>query len=293
MYHAPPPPPYRRQGTAYDLQSWLSSVSTLSSLDTMSSKGSSIVPTSDSRDSTNHRSRLTPPEDDDIDEQLGDDIEDDFEPSPSDRLLPFGPFYDDTDRLRNYRPVYRRAIRWIISRPRCMLASYREFIAEHSERTLVLIGLYVFLLISSIALAISTAVLAQHRGQELGRKQTRLPWSPYGRVSMSYELELFHLYPHISSHAEASCVTAWINTGLRPIRCHEKILNRAWDNGKQSSLFEPRYDLYAEAISSKECIEDLEAAYQILSSQCTSKDVFDTTGVRDFLIPSHSYLQRC
>lgn len=107
MYRNPP----SYQQANWDLQSWLSSVSTLNTLNTMSSKGYSAVPTNEPRESVDMEASVQH-------EPYQDDASD---TTAADRLLPDDSSNEERDNARepSKRASYpKRVGRWLRSRPR-------------------------------------------------------------------------------------------------------------------------------------------------------------------------------
>ncbi|KAF2729431.1 hypothetical protein EJ04DRAFT_527801 [Polyplosphaeria fusca] len=136
-----------------------------------------------------------------------------------------------------------------------------------------------------VALSISTGVLANQLDTERRSswsKCNRQQWQRHTRVpkndawaSSSNSLNFPRLYPPLKTPQSYACQAAW-NT-LRYVPCHEKIWNRSWDNGKQSSIFDPDIGLYNEALCSDQCQYSINRAFSLISSQCTEDDTFDTS----------------
>lgn len=227
----PPPPPYRQPTrSTLDLHSWLSSVTTLNTLGTMSPKGYSAVPTDDPRESIDTDSRIAPT----------DALDDEPQSSASDRLLP-STAQDDHGPLPlpHREPWNKRAVRWIRSRPARVHASLKAFRKRTSLRSVLLVILIGLLIASTTGLAISTGILAtrpRYCGGCYSNKESRIPWiwktNAY-RPSWMNNVDLPALYPPLADDAESSCKYAWGMTNR--IECHEKILNRAWV-GRHCSL---------------------------------------------------------
>jgi len=199
MYRSPPT---YRQAT-WDLQSWLSSVSTLNTLNTMTSKGYSAVPMDEPRESVDVESRV-----DEADEPYTDDP--DAESRATDRLLPHDSAGNDDDHFStSKRPSYARRVgRSLLAGPRYCHNSLRAFGKRHSARSIVLVSLIGFLMAATIGLSISTGILAgrpEHcYGRQYGMSYTRLPWVYGGVQTRNYRLDFAALYPPLARDADVS-----------------------------------------------------------------------------------------
>jgi len=149
-----------------------------------------------------------------------------------------------------------------------------------NKRSMFIAGFIVFLFLAVVALTTSTAILAKRPERcpnyyNYRRQSSRVPFSET-YYSQNYRLNFPKLYPPLISGPASACQTAW-NT-LTYVRCHEKIWNRSWDNGKHESLFEPDISIYTGPICQYGCQQDIKQAYQLIMSQCTSEDKFIMEG---------------
>ncbi|KAF2792894.1 hypothetical protein K505DRAFT_325834 [Melanomma pulvis-pyrius CBS 109.77] len=168
-------------------------------------------------------------------------------------------------------------------RPFCQSRHYASWDPPRKPRTwrqIIMFSLLGVLILSVIAFATATGVLAQetrscNRGYNYQPRQNI--YNSHVLLGNNYassngRLNFPRLYPPIKPSSSA-CEAAWAS--LYSIPCHEKIWNRSWDNGKHNSLFDPDVGVYAEAICETRCITAIKKAHQIISSQCTEEDKFD------------------
>lgn len=179
-------------------------------------------------------------------------------------------------KMFNWRPSFGRS-----DMPAWAPASKKA----RNWRKITLLTLLATLVASVVALSISTGVLAKQLHHALQRpkycysnswqKRTHLPLNEAWR-SANYQLNFPKLFPPLRPSSNFACQAAWER--LRYVPCHEKIFNRAWDNGRFNSLFDPDIAYYTEPMCATYCVQEIRTAYQIVRAQCTEDDKFDMNG---------------
>lgn len=104
-------------------------------------------------------------------------------------------------------------------------------------------------------------------------KTTRIPrYNEKSSYAANNNLNFAETYPPLTPSSSLECHEAWRE--LKGIKCHEKIWNRSWDNGKHS-LFDPEITHYVDSICTTDCLDHLKNAYRTVISKCGLNDKFD------------------
>lgn len=94
--------------------------------------------------------------------------------------------------------------------------------------------------------------------------------------AIAFRLNFPALYPDITSKPGSECYAAW--DALSNVPCHDKLFDRASDNGTWTFRADPMY--FLPRICRDDCRQSLESAYNTISAKCSETDMFNLDGYK-------------
>lgn len=145
------------------------------------------------------------------------------------------------------------------------------------QRSLSRIVFSVFTIALVLLGVITSLVREPHRQRNVKAVESK---APKPAKATNWALDFPRLYPRLNhggaSQSSRNCQAAW--ESLTAVPCHERVLDRGWDNGTWLPLMSADPLRYMPLICRPDCRKALHDAYELISTNCPTSTAFDMKG---------------